>query len=110
MYLLGLGNSVVGNEILKILNSTINYQVENILQIPIIMNKKNEVVELVKENIELMKNEYDKHEYSWNFKQNEIIKINNKKISEAVNMIIDENNIKREKLKENEEKLNKIFL
>ena len=108
-YMLGLTNSIVGNEILKIINSTLNYQVENIAQIPVLVSDKDSVVSLVKENVILAKIYWDSFETSLNFTKHPLV--------QSVGSIKDTYaswknacTIRFEKLKNNEESLNKTFL
>jgi len=63
----------VGIEILKIINPTINYQVENIAQLPIFIDKKEVVDELVKQNIEKSIIDWNVFETSWDFKRHPLI-------------------------------------
>ena len=68
-YLLGLFNSTYAWYVLKILNSTINYQPGNIGNLPYIFSEKqhNNVNCLVKKNISLSKSDWDSFETSWDF-------------------------------------------
>ena len=74
-YLQAMIGSIVGIYFLKVINPTINYQVENILQIPIIKreDKKELVDDMVKQNIEEAKKEWDSYEISWNFQKHPLI-------------------------------------
>ena len=90
-----------------------NYQVENILQIPIILNKdyKMDIENITKSNITLSKLDWDMHETSWNFKKSPLL--SNKmdgKIKTAYESYKNEVNERFAKLKENEEELNRIFI
>ena len=69
-YLQSLIGSKVGIEFLKMINPTINYQVENILQIPIIFSREHKPIvdELVAENILISKSDWDSFEISWDFR------------------------------------------
>lgn len=73
-YLQALIGSKVGIEILNIINPTINYQVENILQLPILESENKIIVdEIVEENICRSKEDWDAYEISWNFKKHPLI-------------------------------------
>lgn len=76
-YLQGLIGSVVGIHYLQVINPTINYQVENILQLPIILNDdlKYTIDTLVKENVALSKEDWDSFENSWNFKEHPLVRL-----------------------------------
>lgn len=81
-YLLGILASKVANECLKIQNPTLNFQVENLSNIPYIntlsVDENNEVEKLVKECIEASKCDWDDFEKSWNFTTHPIIKYSDK--------------------------------
>ncbi|MFW6017089.1 MAG: BREX-1 system adenine-specific DNA-methyltransferase PglX, partial [bacterium] len=62
---------------LKIQNPTLNFQVVNISDLPIIKPNSNSLLEkinnLTKTNIELSKNDWDSFETSWNFKEHPLL-------------------------------------
>lgn len=68
---LSLLNSIVAEEILKIYNPTLNFQVGNINKIPLIENK--EAAELSKLNILEAKNDWDSFENSWDFRKHPLM-------------------------------------
>jgi hypothetical protein len=74
-YYLALCNSKVAYEILKILAPTINFQAGDIANIPVIDSTEyyKIIVHLVKENIEICKENWDAQETSWNFKKNPLV-------------------------------------
>ena len=72
-YLQALIGSKVGMMILNIVNPTLNYQVENIAQLPILTNYVERVEEIVKENIDASEMEWNDYELSWNFKKHPLI-------------------------------------
>lgn len=69
--ILGLLNSVVGNEFLKIINPTVAFQAADIQKVPfcddILLNDR--IDYLVKENIKYLKDDWDSFEISWDFKK-----------------------------------------
>ncbi|ONI39096.1 hypothetical protein AN639_02610 [Candidatus Epulonipiscium fishelsonii] len=74
-YILGfLCSKVVGN-FLDLINPTLNFQINDIMNIPLIMDKeKNSNIEnIVEENIEISKTDWDSFETSWNFKRHPLI-------------------------------------
>ncbi|MEN6552894.1 MAG: BREX-1 system adenine-specific DNA-methyltransferase PglX [Methanobacterium sp.] len=116
-YLQGLIASKVGIKFLEIINPTLNFPVESIVKIPLIMNneKKPIIDSLVIENISIAKNNWDNFETSWKFNKHVLLKM--------VDNSLDKNCIERSfkkwseisenqfnKLKLNEEKLNSIFI
>ncbi len=108
-YLQAFIASKVGISILNIINPTINYQVENILQLPVIESEfKDKVDELVKLNILGAKNDWDAFETSWDFKRHPLIK--EVSIKMAYKMWEDDCVTRFNQLKFNEEELNRIFI
>lgn len=112
-YLLALTNSCLIGKIMLLLAPTINYQSGNIANIPVIYNeeKSKTIIDLVKENIEITKNDWDLYETSWDYKQEPLIyyKTNNSLKDSYENYKSYCNNLFN-KLAENEVELNKIFL
>ncbi|MDG6156442.1 BREX-1 system adenine-specific DNA-methyltransferase PglX [Lactococcus formosensis] len=68
---LSLLNSIVAEEILKIFNPTLNFQVGNINKVPLIINST--VTKLTVNNIELSKSDWDSFQVSWDFKKHPLI-------------------------------------
>lgn len=112
-YLQGLIGSKVGIKFLKFINPTMNYQVENILQIPVLIDEtKKEIIEsIIKENIVEAKKDWDMHEVSWDFDKSPLLtyKVDGR-IENAYELYKQEINKRFNKLKENEEILNDIFI
>ena len=124
-YCLGLLNSKIANDFFKMINPTINLQVKDVKSFPIILDDsqgiESKVNELVKENINISKDDWDLFETSWDFIKHPLIKEkesfhygtigdNNYKISDCYNHLKDSLEMKFNKLKENEEELNRIFI
>lgn len=112
-YMLGFLNTTVTEEILKIISPTINYNVGHINDLPIIFSETNKkkVDFLVEENISLSKNDWDMHETSWDFEKSPLL--SNKvdgRVETAYESYKAEVNERFEKLKENEEELNRMFI
>ena len=75
VYLLGLLNTKLMQHILDATSPTINYEVGQIANLPIIINnkQKEEVIKLTNTNTYLSKNDWDKFEVSWDFKKHPLI-------------------------------------
>ena len=86
-YIQALLTSKVGINFLKVINPTLNFQVENILQVPIIMDNscKDTIDSLVDENIKISKDDWDSFELSWNFKKHPFLFFNQELISNCFN-------------------------
>ena len=72
-YLLGLLNSNVAYEILKMLSPTINVEAGDVKNMPVIIEHKNEVEEIVSDCIKEEEAEWDSFEQSWNFCKHPLI-------------------------------------
>lgn len=124
-YLQGLINSKVGIVLLKVINSTLTCQVENILQLPILddKNRKPDIDNLVKENIDISRGEWNSFEISWDFKYHPFLNkefnpmyldlkkgFPNKTIESAYDIWEYFSEQQFLILKSNEEELNRIFI
>lgn len=134
-YLLGFNNTKIVRIIMKFIAPTLNFQVGDIAKIPIIFDDKNKekINSIVKQNIEISEKDWDSFETSWDFKKHPLIIGYNKECSYYMKEIKDVKNgvdlikacgtlelsyakwkkqcdVNFEKLKENEEELNKIFI
>lgn len=74
LYSLGLLNSNVYIEIAKIFNPTLNNQVKDVRNMPIVNENIEEINELVETAISISKNDYDLNETSWDFKKNPLVR------------------------------------
>ena len=72
-YLLALINSVVAEDILKLLAPTLNFGVEQIGKIPIKVSCKDEVEGLADSAILLSATDWDSYETSWDFKRHPLL-------------------------------------
>lgn len=110
-YMLGYLNSNLVQEFLKILNPSLVFQVGNIASLPYKYdtNKREQIDLLVSENVNLVKKEWDFYETSFDFKKSPLLLFKSHLIEECVNHHKSEINEMFLKVKENEEKINKIF-
>lgn len=112
-YVQGVLNS---NAILKIssyLSPTLNFEVGQIATYPIIHSAqyREEVIRLVKENRELSKGEWDSFETSWDFEKHPLLPISGeKKLADTYDAWEKTSELRWNKLKSNEERLNEIFI
>jgi hypothetical protein len=123
---LGLLNSSVADDILKLLAPTINFGVEQIGKIPLIVQQQDIVENIVITCIDISKQDWDAFETSWDFKIHPLIAAvssSNKQfdntdnnanssvlISECYKCWESECNDRFNQLKANEEELNRIFI
>lgn len=118
-YILGFLNTIVAYHLLKILNPTVSLQVKNVRSLPLKVDNKSyeRVMELVSQNIVITRYEWDTFETSWDFKKHPLLtystlnnEFNGIKIESAFHRWVEFTNEQFEKLKNNEEELNKIFI
>lgn len=123
LYLLGFLNSCIANTFCKILNPTINMNVGDIGNLPLIVSKtyKEKVDFLVERCIELAKLDWNSFETSWDFKYHPLISVISQNrtlfddtsdidLSECYICWENECNERFNQLKANEEDLNSIFI
>lgn len=107
-YILGFLCTKYAHQILDLLNPTMSFQPGDIASVPIkLSNDKTIIEEIVKNNIDIEKGEWDSFETSWDFKKNPII--NKGLIKGNINQYISSEKEKRNILKLNEERLNMLF-
>ena len=73
-YILGFLNSQVARFLLKLFNPTINTTAGDVLALPYV-KKEGNIDDLVQENIQISKQDWDAHETSWDFQENELIRL-----------------------------------
>ena len=115
-------NSKITAEIVKVLSPTLNFEVGNIAEIPLAIDSdiKRESLDLAEENIKISKEDWDSFETSWDFTRHPFIKaitkypnmmdIGNIYLAECYDIWAGECEERFEKLKANEEELNRIFI
>lgn len=108
-------NTNVFNYILRILNPTLNTGAEVVSSIPIIINEGS-FIDIVQQNISISKSDWDAHETSWDFQENELVRLS-KAQGEGSHRLSDLMDAYREhwteqflRLHANEEELNRQFI
>ena len=129
-YILGLMSTKLGNYIFKMLNPTINLQVGDFKNFPVIIDSNNEdrIKQIVDDNINISKRDWDMHETSWDFVRNPMVlsacdrkeqeesQFNKTRMDKMGSLswqydkYKQECNYRFETLKKNEEELNRIFI
>lgn len=132
LYILGLMNTEIVSNMLLVLSPTLDYHEGPMSRVPVIMDRqqKNQIEQLVEENIKLCKDDWDFFETSWDFTKHPLIpniqgvwdleELEKKRVGEDVppRMWIsasyeaweEQCNRRFNKLKANEEELNRIFI
>lgn len=114
LYILGLFNSKLGMYIIGQISPTLNFEAEQIKQMPLEMrdDNKDRIIELVKKSIEISKDDWNSFETSWDFTIHPLLKPMSK-VSTIRDSLGNWNAYtyqQRSLLKHNEEELNKIFI
>lgn len=110
-YFIGLCNSKISMEFLSFLAPTMDYNAGAVGKIPVLVDKckVDEVSSLVDECIELAREDWDSFEISWDFNKCPLVR-NTNLISEAYSQWSMECDKRFERMKENERRLNEIFI
>lgn len=133
-YLIGFLCSKIVFDFLGLLNPTLNFQVGNVASLPIIFSKdediKNKIDNIVAQNIQISKDDWDSFETSWDFEQHPLLRFSNRnkglvdyknihkvepitagdKVQDCFNKWKEYKQEQFNKLKANEEELNKLFI
>lgn len=110
-YLLALLNTKYANEIIKLINPTLNFVPGAVSSVPVKKDEKNKgkIIEIAEGNVQLSERDWDSFETSWNFKKHPLLR-NVSTLSEAFTQWQAECDDRFNKLKANEEELNHIFI
>ncbi len=109
-YFLGLLNSKVFLNVVKMLNPTLNFQVKDIRSMPIIIENEKMVNEIVENTVVCSEKDWNSFEISWNFQKNPLLCYGTDKVSSAFEAWSAECDYRFNQLKTNEKELNRIFI
>ena len=111
-YLLGLMSTKISDYIFEMLNPTVHLQIGDFSNFPVIYQEDvvDRVVQLVEDNLKIAKLEWNSFESSWDFKVHPFLLNKNKTIKEIFGNWINHTDNEFNRLKENEEELNSIFI
>lgn len=122
-YILAFLNTKIADEVLKLINPTINVQAVDLMKLPILIDgtKLSAINVAVSESISISKQDWDSFEISWNFEKHPLIIWKSLKpdyadeeikydIESAFEEYKSNANAEFNVLKQNEEELNKIFI
>lgn len=115
LFLTGLLCSKISTILMKVLNPTLNFQVGNVAMLPVILpcdDKMARINFLVKENINLSRNDWDSFETSWNYRRHPFLafKGDSATVEQTFNNWAAFAEKRFNRLKANEEELNRIFI
>ena len=108
-YLLALFNSDVFQEFLNLVCPGLHYNTGPISKLPVIFAKQEKITAHAESNIEISRKDWDSFEASWDFKKHPLLR-NVSTISEAFAQWQVECDDRFNRLKANEEELNRIFI
>ncbi|UWG96529.1 BREX-1 system adenine-specific DNA-methyltransferase PglX [Dehalobacter sp. DCM] len=111
MYLLGFTNSVVMQFLMNVLSQTLNYEVGTVKSMPLIHDiaLADSILRLVCNNKTFVKNDYDSTETSWDFVCHPLV-CGERTVAAAFDKWKHKAAERFEKLKANEEEINRIFI
>lgn len=75
LFIMGVMNSIISKFYMGIFNPTLAAQSGSVRQIPIIEKHAEDVNSLVSDNISISKSDWDAHETSWDFQENELVRL-----------------------------------
>lgn len=110
-YLLALLNTKYANEIIKLINPTLNFVPGAVSSVPVKKDEKNKgkIIEIAEGNVQLSEQDWNSFETSWDFQKHPLFR-NVSTISEAFAQWQAECDDRFNRLKVNEEELNRIFI
>jgi hypothetical protein len=109
-YILGFLNTKFSQNIIKILNPTINTTVGDVGSLPIIIANELSICSLSKKNIHLSKSDWDSRETSWDFEKHPLVNAEQSNLQSAY--LVWEERVTQDfyQLHANETELNRIFI
>ena len=115
-YVLAFLNGNCAYKYLLALSPTLNFQAGEIRNLPILVGKEQVINQLAEQNISISKSDWDAHETSWDFQENELVRLS-KEQGEGSHRLSDLMDAYREhwteqflQLHANEEELNRQFI
>lgn len=115
-YCLGLFNTPITDYVIRLVNPTLNCNIGDVQSLPYIESSKEKISALVSQNISISKSDWDAHETSWDFEENELVRLS-KEQGEGPHRLSDLMEAYQEhwteqflQLHANEEELNRQFI
>lgn len=112
-YLLGLLNSKVAEKVLHTISPTLGFESGYVNKIPVILQESSDIDSIVRECIELSKDDWNAFENSWEFNRHPLIQggnMSSRLLREIYAEWENQCNERFDRLKANEERLNQIFI
>lgn len=110
-YLLGYLNSKVVEDLLNLMNPTINIMPEDIRKLPLgVISATDHIISVVNENIEIGKADWNLRDTSWEFLSSPLFLDGVQDLEQAIDLFIQKWIVQFKKLKKNEEIINNHFI
>lgn len=112
-YVLALLNTKISHFNLNLLNPTLNFQISDIRNLPLIISDTTRPIidSITMQNIKIAKDDWDSFETSWDFEQHPLIRFKtNNNLKESFNIWKEYKEQQFNQLKANEEELNRLFI
>lgn len=109
-YILGLMSTKIANYIFKMLNPTLNLQVGDFNNFPVLDSDNKKVLSIVDESIEISKIYWNSFEQAWDFKKHPFLNYDGERIADSFLQWEAFADQQFRQLKANEEELNRIFI
>ena len=113
-YTLAFLNSSLMMNLLEVLCPTLSFQIGDSFKVPFKMKYSDDIDNIVSQNISLSKQDWDAHETSWDFQENELVRIAKTRglpdLERTLQSYRSEWEDKFDQLHENEEELNQQFI
>lgn len=90
LYIIGLLNTKISTEYLRVLAPTLDFKVGDIIRIPLKIVNEKSIINLTSENISISKQDWDAHEISWNFGNNELVRLAKEGLGEITTTVNEE--------------------
>lgn len=116
MYILGLMNSVVFIKLAKIFAQGLSIGSGHIANVPFKYEQNPNIDDIVKQNISISRTDWDAHETSWDFQENELVRLGKEqgegshRLSDLMEAYRDHWTEQFLQLHANEEELNRQFI
>lgn len=88
-YYLAFMNTSIAQSYLRIISPTLNFEVDHIKSIPIILKKNDSITELCRSNIVLSRCDWDAHETSWDFETNPLLAVDTDTYIDNIHHVIE---------------------
>lgn len=86
-YILAFSNSKICTKILQVISPTLNFEVAHIKSLPIVFEEVEQIINLSVECQSISEIEWNSKETSWDFKNNQLIRLNSNNLEESYDLL-----------------------